>query len=137
MTSSTAGTGVSLLGRRIAAGLATAGLSVTGAFVLMYGALHDWWLVALIGLIVSMGLVAVATVVGTLRSGRAIGLLLGAPPLVVIWWIAIEQEGDAQGGIAGIFITLIAIAVSATSWGVTYDRSRGGKDGWSDPTPRG
>ena len=117
------------MGRKIAAGLATAGLSITGAFVLMYGALHAWWLAALLALIVSMGLVVVATVVGTLWSGEAVGLLLGAPPLSVIWWIAIIEEGDAQGGIAGVFITLLALAVSAASWGLAFAMIRRSRKG--------
>lgn len=136
MTSGIGAQGAIRPGRRIAAGLATAGLSVTGAFILVYGLPEDWP-IALLSLVMAMALVAVATVIGTLRSGRGIGLLLGAPPLSIVSWIAVAREDDPLGGLFAFFITAIAVVVCVASWAVTSDGARKRRNGRSDPVPRG
>ncbi len=112
-------TGASLLGRRIAATLVATALSAIGGALswelLLYG--------GALALTLAMGLVAVATVIGTLglgRMGLVVGPLLGATPLSVIFWVQVINEGDPQGPIAAIIVTFMALCVSAASWGFTF-----------------
>ena len=125
MTSGTRGTGASLLGRRIAAGLATVGLSAAGGALLVHGPQQDWWIAPLV--IMALGLVAIATVVGTVWSGQAVGLLLGTPPLSVYVGIQAYREADPHGSIAVLVITVLALTVSAASWGLTFMIRRRGE----------
>lgn len=66
-----------------------------------------------------MGLVAVATVVGTVWSGQVVGLLLGAPPLSIYFGIHALEEVDPQGSIAVLVITALALGTSVVSWALT------------------
>lgn len=113
------------MGRRIVAGLATAGLSAAGGVLLIHGPQQERWIVPLVTM--ALGLVAVATVIGTVWSGQVVGLLLGTPPLSIYLGIRAYRGADPHGSIAVLVITVLALTVSAASWGSTFMIRRRGK----------
>jgi hypothetical protein len=74
-------------------------------------------------------LVAAATVVGTLWSGRWAGLILGAPPMLYVLGTAVVAEADPQGGIAVIILLILSAPVSAGTWWLTLLASRRHRSG--------
>ena len=111
--------GINRVGRRVASGVATAGMSVAGGFtaVLVDGRTSD----AEAGLRLAAGLVlvAVATFVGTMWSGRAVGLVAGTLPFLAIAYVALEVENDSMKAVAGFFYTAYVAMVAAAGWGLT------------------
>lgn len=106
---------------KVAVGAAAAGISAIGGAVLTAGsAPQQSTLVFVLSFLAWMVLVALATVVGTVWAEPAVGLLAGAPPLLVIWWFVIAQETDAQAGIAFLIVMLLALGASGAAWGTTF-----------------
>lgn len=111
---------MSVLSKRIAAALAAAIVSAIGGMILLYGPELNWK--SELSSAATTGLVIVATVVGTLRSGRGgsvVGPLPGAVPLSVIVWFGVDLTAEAQSGLVGITVAFAAFFVSTTSWALT------------------
>lgn len=110
----------------IAASAATLALGIASPVVLTRGLLGDSELLAWAAFLAAMVLVAATTVVGTLWSGpnllwgSAVGLLLAAPPVSIVMWIGVIQEGDALGPLAAFFVTGVALAVSGATWAAAF-----------------